>query len=105
MGGALKGGFAGDWPGLAQKHLFDDSALVPTVDLRAVFKGVLRDHVGVPIEILNTTVFPESAGIKPLGRLIGAPASAATNRLSAFNMPRTNAEAAPILRYRKRYGT
>ncbi len=78
-GGAVAGGKVyGDWPGIANKDLLDGSDLKATTDLRAVFKGVLRDHVGVPTKILDETIFPESQAIKPMAGLIrGATAQAA----------------------------
>ena len=41
-GGAVRGGrvFA-DWPGLAERDLYEGRDLKPTTDMRAVFKGVL----------------------------------------------------------------
>ena len=65
-GGALKaGGMIGDWPTLADNRLFEDRDLAPTLDVRSVFKGVLRDHMGVDRTVLDTRVFPGSAGEAP----------------------------------------
>ncbi len=48
VGGAVKGGrVLADWPGLADKALFQQRDLAPTTDLRAVLKGALRDHLGI----------------------------------------------------------
>ncbi|MGI8839693.1 MAG: DUF1501 domain-containing protein, partial [Caulobacteraceae bacterium] len=48
LGGALKkGGIVGDWPTLAQARLFENRDTAPTLDMRGLFKGVLRDHLGV----------------------------------------------------------
>jgi uncharacterized protein (DUF1501 family) len=70
-GGALKpGGLIGDWPTLADGKLFENRDLAPTLDIRAVFKGVLRDHMGVDRAKLDTTVFPESGDVKPVGGLV-----------------------------------
>ncbi|MDQ3561357.1 MAG: DUF1501 domain-containing protein, partial [Pseudomonadota bacterium] len=70
-GGAVNGGrVIGDWPGLAAKNLYDGRDLRPTTDLRSIFKGVLRDHLGVPDTIINKTAFPESAIAPPLRDLI-----------------------------------
>ncbi len=42
LGGAVRGGrVLGNWPGLAQKNLYQGRDLMPTTDLRAVFKGGL----------------------------------------------------------------
>jgi len=79
-GGAVNGGKVfGDWPGLAPNQLYEDSDLWPTTDLRAVFKGILRDHLGVAKNLLNGPIFPGSAAISPFRNLIksSAPAMAA----------------------------
>lgn len=61
-GGALKpGGPIGDWPTLAESRLFEGRDLAPTLDVRSVFKGVLRDHLGVDRAALDARVFPGSA--------------------------------------------
>ena len=65
-GGALKpGGLIGDWPTLAENRLFEDRDLNPTLDVRSVFKGVLRDHMGLDRAALDTKVFPGSAAEAP----------------------------------------
>ncbi|QFU33070.1 DUF1501 domain-containing protein [Brevundimonas sp. Bb-A] len=65
-GGAVRpGGLIGDWPGLADNRLFEGRDLAPTLDVRAVFKGVLRDHLGVDRAQLDTHVFPDSAAEAP----------------------------------------
>ena len=104
VGGALKGGIVGDWPGIAISQLYEGTALMPTVDLRSIFKGVLRDHIGIPTDILDSTVFPESAAVKATNMLIGVPATAA-RRAAKFSKPPTMQDVAPILHYRRRYGT
>lgn len=72
VGGAVKGGrIVADWPGLAEASLFEGRDLKPTQDLRAVLKGVLRDHLGVPDGALAQTVFPESRAVRALDGLIG----------------------------------
>lgn len=74
LGGAVNGGIHGDWPGLTQRALVDGRDLRPTVDLRSVFKGVLRDHLGAGLPALNQQVFPQSAAARPMAGLIrGAP--------------------------------
>jgi uncharacterized protein (DUF1501 family) len=72
-GGALKpGGIVGDWPTLQQAKLFENRDLAPTLDIRSVFKGVLRDHLGVDRRALDTSVFPDSAVAPPLTGLLRA---------------------------------
>ena len=70
LGGAVAGGkiFA-DWPGLREKDLHEGRDLRPTADLRAIFKGLLRDHLGISSAALADTIFPGSqqiAGLKGL---------------------------------------
>ena len=65
-GGALKpGGLIGDWPTLADNRLFEGRDLAPTIDVRSVFKGVLRDHLGIDRAALDSRVFPGSAAEAP----------------------------------------
>jgi uncharacterized protein (DUF1501 family) len=71
LGGAVRGGrLLGDWPGLAM--LLDDRDLRPVTDIRAVLKGVLRDHLGIDRAALDNAIFPGSGAVKPLGGLIRA---------------------------------
>jgi uncharacterized protein (DUF1501 family) len=70
-GGAVKGGrMLADWPGLKEADLHERRDLKPTTDLRAVLKGVLRDHVRVGDKALASAVFPDSAGVKAMGALV-----------------------------------
>jgi len=72
-GGALKpGGIVGDWPTLQPARLFENRDLAPTLDVRQVFKGVLRDHMGVDRAALDTRVFPDSAAARAVGGLVAA---------------------------------
>ncbi len=71
VGGAVAGGrVITEWPGLARPALFEGRDLMPTLDLRAAIKGVLRDHLGVPAAAMDAVVFPDSAGAAPLSGLI-----------------------------------
>jgi uncharacterized protein (DUF1501 family) len=71
-GGAVKGGrVIADWPGLKPANLYEGRDLAPTTDLRAVIKGVLRDHLGIADRVLAETVFPDSAAAKPMQGLLG----------------------------------
>ena len=71
VGGAVRGGrVVADWPGLKPQQLYQQRDLKPTTDLRAVLKGVLRDHLGVSERALSKTVFPDSTAVKPLDGLI-----------------------------------
>jgi uncharacterized protein (DUF1501 family) len=70
-GGALQGGrVIADWPGLKTAQLFEERDLKPTTDLRAVLKGVLRDHLRVEERALAASVFPDSGDIRPLAGLV-----------------------------------
>ncbi len=70
-GGAIKGGrVIGDWPGLSERMLYQARDLQPTTDLRAVFKGLLRDHLRADERALARDVFPGSEAVKPLGGLM-----------------------------------
>jgi uncharacterized protein (DUF1501 family) len=67
IGGAVRGGrVIADWPGLAPAQLNEGRDLRATTDLRAVLKGVLRDHLGVN----DASAFPESAAVRPLEGLL-----------------------------------
>lgn len=71
LGGAVNGGrIIADWPGLKPSQLHENRDLAPTTDLRAVMKGVLRDHLGLAETALATDIFPGSLGIRPLNDLI-----------------------------------
>lgn len=59
-----------DWPGLARRQLYEARDLRPTIDLRSVFMAALRDHLGVYGGAVETSVFPESAAVRPLDGLI-----------------------------------
>jgi uncharacterized protein (DUF1501 family) len=71
-GGALKGGrVIADWPGLKSANLYENRDLKPTTDLRAVLKGVLKDHLRADDRALAQNVFPGSDGVKPIAGLVG----------------------------------
>jgi uncharacterized protein (DUF1501 family) len=73
VGGAVAGGrVIADWPGLASRALYQGRDVAPTLDLRAVLKGVLSEHLAVPTRALEREVFPESAAVKPLRGLMRA---------------------------------
>jgi len=71
VGGALKGGrVIADWPGLKAADLYENRDLKPTTDLRAVIKGVLKDHLRADDRVLAQRVFPGSDGVKPMAGLL-----------------------------------
>jgi uncharacterized protein (DUF1501 family) len=70
-GGALKGGrVLADWPGLKDADLYENRDLKPTTDLRAVLKGLLKDHLRVDEKSLATEVFPNSESVAPTSGLL-----------------------------------
>lgn len=73
IGGALKGGrVIADWPGLKAASLLEDRDLKPTIDLRAVLKGLLKDHLRADEQMLAADVFPGSELIKPMSGLVAS---------------------------------
>jgi uncharacterized protein (DUF1501 family) len=72
-GGALKGGrVIADWPGLKPANLLENRDLKPTIDVRAVLKGLLKDHLRADERALAGDVFPGSGDLKPTADLIAA---------------------------------
>ena len=72
-GGAVKGGrIAGQWPGMGKTQLNEGRDLLATTDMRALFKGILREHLEVSADALARSVFPESAGLPSLPGLVRA---------------------------------
>ncbi|MDA7429604.1 DUF1501 domain-containing protein [Primorskyibacter aestuariivivens] len=58
-GGALNGGrVVSDWPGLAERDLYEGRDLMPTRDLRAHAAWVIRDLFGLSVDDLERSVFP-----------------------------------------------
>jgi uncharacterized protein (DUF1501 family) len=73
IGGAVKGGSViADWPGLGASQLYQGRDLKPTLDLRAVLKGVMQDHIGLSAKVLGNDIFPDSQAVAPLKGLIRA---------------------------------
>jgi uncharacterized protein (DUF1501 family) len=72
-GGAVRGGrVLADWPGLTQGALYEGRDLRPTTDLRAVFKGVLADHLRISTAALDREAFPDSASVRATQGLLRA---------------------------------
>jgi len=73
VGGAVAGGSVkAEWVGLKPGVLKDGRDQPVRTDLRALFKGVLADHMGVSQTALNSTVFPDSGNVAPIRGLIRA---------------------------------
>jgi uncharacterized protein (DUF1501 family) len=71
-GGALKGGrVIADWPGVKPTDLHEGRDLKATTDLRAVLKGLLKDHLRAEDKALATGVFPGSETVAPMPGLVG----------------------------------
>jgi uncharacterized protein (DUF1501 family) len=67
---ATEFGIIGDWPTLRAAALYENRDTAPTLDMRALFKGVLRDHLGLERAQLDSVVFPGSAAVAPLEGLV-----------------------------------
>ncbi len=73
FGGAVAGRPGqGGMGGLGAGALKDGRDQPARTDLRALFKGVLAEHMDVPNGALETTVFPDSASAAPIKGLIRA---------------------------------
>ncbi len=72
LGGAVRGGrVLADWPGLGERQRYEGRDLRATTDLRAVAKGLLRDHLGVSESALSD-VFPGSERVSATRDLVRA---------------------------------
>ena len=71
LGGAVNGGqVMADWPGLSNGNLYQGRDLLPTTDLRSLFKGVLGEHLLLPENFVEREVFPDSRTANPLRDII-----------------------------------
>jgi uncharacterized protein (DUF1501 family) len=62
MGGGVNGGkVLGQWPGLGSGNLYQNRDLMPTTDMRSIFKTMLYAHLQTPIDTLENNIFPQSA--------------------------------------------
>ena len=67
LGGAVAGGrVLADWPGLAAKDRFEGRDLRITTDLRAVFRGLLADHLRVARAVVDRDALPGTASLPVL---------------------------------------
>jgi uncharacterized protein (DUF1501 family) len=67
VGGAVSGGrVIANWPGLAAAKLHENRDLAPTLDLRRILAGVMREHVGLRAGEVAGSIFP---GLDPGGVL------------------------------------
>jgi uncharacterized protein (DUF1501 family) len=71
LGGAVKGGrVIADWPGVGENSLHEKRDLRATTDLRAVLKGLLKDHLRVEDRVLASDIFPGSDGVRAMEGLV-----------------------------------
>ena len=71
LGGAVAGGrVIADWPGLSRANLHEGRDLRPTLDLRAIMKGVLHDHLAVSHRALDSVVYPGSGTVATMQGLL-----------------------------------
>jgi uncharacterized protein (DUF1501 family) len=52
--------------------LFEDRDLKPTTDLRAVLKGLLKDHLRADDRMLAADAFPGSDDVRPMAGLVAS---------------------------------
>jgi uncharacterized protein (DUF1501 family) len=71
VGGAVAGKrVIADWPGIRSAQLHEGRDLRPTIDLRSIFKGIAKDHLGVSESVLSSVVFPGSDAAKSRADLL-----------------------------------
>lgn len=72
LGGAVRGRrMLVDWPGLSERQRYQGRDLRATIDLRALAKGLILDHLGVAERAL-AEVFPGSERVAPARDLLRA---------------------------------
>lgn len=72
LGGQVNGGKVyGTWPGLADNNLYQGRDLMPTTDMRSLFKTALYAQMKAPQDMLENTVFPASGDAPIYTGLIG----------------------------------
>ena len=72
LGGAVRGGrVLTDWPGLAMAQRHEGRDLRVTTDVRAIFRSVLIDHLGLPAARVGQQILPGTAGLAHLPLLRG----------------------------------
>ncbi|MEJ0010034.1 MAG: DUF1501 domain-containing protein [Alphaproteobacteria bacterium] len=63
LGGNVRGGqVLGKWQGLASGDLYQNRDLMPTTDMRSVFKTALYTNFRAPQAVLESSIFPGSSG-------------------------------------------
>jgi len=104
LGGAINGNKVwGDWPGLAQANLTDGRSLKATTDMRTVFKDLLADHLGVPMSILDISVFPGSKDVPAMKDLLKTPMTRDEGPIAPLDIP-ANGAGSSLADFRQSYG-
>jgi uncharacterized protein (DUF1501 family) len=67
--GVARSAIVSDWPGLAENRLYENRDLAPTLDTRAVLKGVLAGTFDLTAAQADR-VFPGSAGVRGMWELM-----------------------------------
>lgn len=103
LGGAVVGNkiHTRNWAGLAPKDLQDGRDLRATIDTRALFKGVLQEHLGLDDALLSRNVFPNSRIVAPLTGLIKSPARLLPRAKSSAVATAEQRLDSPIARFRQ----
>ncbi len=71
MGGGVRGGrVLGQWPGLSANALYQGRDLMPTTDMRSIFRTVLYSHLHASEASLNNGIFPDSESVPNLPDLL-----------------------------------
>jgi uncharacterized protein (DUF1501 family) len=70
IGGNVRGGMHGAWPGLGDAHRFEGRDLAITTDFRDVFSEIVTAHMGVPRAALSR-IFPGYRGMTAPGVIRG----------------------------------
>jgi len=72
MGGGVRGGrVIADWPGLAERQLFEGRDLAPTTALESVLAGAVAEHLRLDPDRAMARLFP-GRGAKPLAGIVRA---------------------------------
>lgn len=72
MGGAVRGGrVIADWPGLADRQLFEGRDLAPTIALESVLAGAIAEHLRLDPERTMARLFPGRSAT-PLSGIVRA---------------------------------
>jgi len=67
LGGNVRGGrVLADWPGLARAQQHEGRDLKPTLDVRALYKGIAAGHFGVDSPSALAELCPDATGVAPL---------------------------------------